>query len=194
MKSRVNLVAILLTLSCAARVLEGLKSDEKHSSHKEYYPVGKKIVKEVHNKAAPQSAALLRIEDKTKILKSKNTGFGLSKDYFHGPVCINASNALSIVVIFNDIIDHYWVWVSYCIPFVVAISHYILFTAWKLRNLDSLPRLEQQLLQANRIVNRKSFKQRFEESTKQVNTGERSAQSSGFTLCMPVTVNYAVFL
>lgn len=85
MKSRVNLVAILLTLSCAARVLEGLKSDEKHSSHKEYYPVGKKIVKEVHNKAAPQSAALLRIEDKTKILKSKNTGFGLSKDYFHGP-------------------------------------------------------------------------------------------------------------
>lgn len=86
MKSRVNLVAILLTLSCAARVLEGLKSDEKHSSQrKEYYPVGKKIVKEVHNKVASQSAALMRIEDKTKVLKSKNTGFGLSKDYFHEP-------------------------------------------------------------------------------------------------------------
>ncbi|XP_006609374.1 uncharacterized protein LOC102674242 [Apis dorsata] len=82
MKSRVNLVAILLTLSCVARVLEGSKSDEK--SHKEYYPVGKKVVKEVHNKVASQSAALQRMEDKTKILKSKNTGFGLSKD-FHGP-------------------------------------------------------------------------------------------------------------
>lgn len=82
MKSRVNLVAILLTLSYVARVLEGSKSDEK--SHKEYYPVGKKVVKEVHNKVASQSAALQRMEDKTKILKSKNTGFGLSKD-FHGP-------------------------------------------------------------------------------------------------------------
>lgn len=105
MKSRVNLVAILLTLSCAARVLEGLKSDEKHSSHKEYYPVGKKIVKEVHNKAAPQSAALLRIEDKTKILKSKNTGFGLSKDYFHGPgnrivISISRDATLNITLIF----------------------------------------------------------------------------------------------
>lgn len=82
MKSRVNLVAILLTLGCVARVLEGLKSDEKHASEKEY-PVGRKIVKEVHNKVASQSAALLRVEDKTKIAKSKNTGFGLSKDYSH---------------------------------------------------------------------------------------------------------------
>ncbi|XP_012345426.1 uncharacterized protein LOC105736238 [Apis florea] len=81
MKSRVNLVAILLTLGCVARVLEGLKSDEKHASQKEY-PLGRKIVKEVHNKvASSQSAALLRVEDKTKIVKSKNTGFGLSKDY-----------------------------------------------------------------------------------------------------------------
>lgn len=83
MKSRVNLVAILLTLGCVARVLEGLKSDEKHASQEnKEYPLGRKIVKEVHNKvASSQSAALLRVEDKTKIVKSKNTGFGLSKDY-----------------------------------------------------------------------------------------------------------------
>ncbi|XP_043600043.1 uncharacterized protein LOC122575326 [Bombus pyrosoma] len=84
MKSKVNLVTILLTLSCVLRVMEALKSDNQHANHKEY-PVAKKVIKEVHNKAAP--TALLRGEDKTKVVKTltRNTGLGLSKDYLHAP-------------------------------------------------------------------------------------------------------------
>ncbi|XP_073968002.1 uncharacterized protein [Bombus fervidus] len=86
MKSKVNLVTILLTLSCVLRVMEALKSDNQHANHKEY-PVAKKVIKEVHNKVAPNSAALLRGEDKTKVVKTltRNTGLGLSKDYLHAP-------------------------------------------------------------------------------------------------------------
>ncbi|XP_017752158.1 PREDICTED: uncharacterized protein LOC108545177 [Eufriesea mexicana] len=83
MKSRVNLVAILLTLSYLVRTLEGLR-DEKHGNQKEY-PVGRKVIKEVHSKVAAQSAVLLRRQDKRKVAKTrvKNTGLGLSKDYLH---------------------------------------------------------------------------------------------------------------
>ncbi|CAD1474655.1 unnamed protein product [Heterotrigona itama] len=84
MKPRVNLVAILLTLSCVLRVLDGLKSDDKRTNHKEYSVV-KKVIKEVHNKIAPNSVAVLRGEDKTKVVKTRNTGLGLSKDYLHTP-------------------------------------------------------------------------------------------------------------
>ena len=66
------------------RVLEGLKSDDKRTNHKEYSVV-KKVIKEVHNKVAPNSVAVLRGEDKTKVVKTRNTGLGLSKDYLHTP-------------------------------------------------------------------------------------------------------------
>lgn len=84
MKSKVNLVTILLTLSCVLRMMEALNN--QHANHKEY-PVAKKVIKEVHNKVAPNSAALLRGEDKTKVVKTltRNTGLGLSKDYLHAP-------------------------------------------------------------------------------------------------------------
>lgn len=93
MKSRVNLVAILLMLSYVARTLEGSR-DEKHGGQKEY-PVGKKVIKEVHNKVATQSAVLLRRQDKTKVAKTriKNTGLGLSKDYLH-----ESGNIESVIV------------------------------------------------------------------------------------------------
>lgn len=86
MKSKVNLVTILLTLSCVLRVMEALKSDNQHANHKEY-PVAKKVIKEVHNKVALNSATLLRGEDKTKVVKTltRNTGLSLSKDYLHAP-------------------------------------------------------------------------------------------------------------
>ncbi|KOC70939.1 hypothetical protein WH47_04925 [Habropoda laboriosa] len=86
MRSRVNIVAILLTLSCVVRVLEGLRSDEKQGGSKEY-PVGKKVIKEDHNKVAPQSTISLRGDEKTKVVKTqtRTNGVGLSKDYLHGP-------------------------------------------------------------------------------------------------------------
>ncbi|KAK1122769.1 hypothetical protein K0M31_009211 [Melipona bicolor] len=83
MKPRVNLIVAILTLSCVLRALEGLKSDDKRTNHKE--SVVKKVIKEVHNKVAPNSVAVLRGEDKTKVVKTRNTGLGLSKDYLHTP-------------------------------------------------------------------------------------------------------------
>ncbi|XP_053976258.1 uncharacterized protein LOC128875008 [Hylaeus volcanicus] len=84
MRSRVNLVAILLTLSCVARVLESARSDDK--GHKGY-SVGKKVFKEAHSKIAPQSAIFLRGEDKTKLVKTqtRHNVLPLSKDYLGGP-------------------------------------------------------------------------------------------------------------
>ncbi|CAL7938072.1 unnamed protein product [Xylocopa violacea] len=84
MRSRVNLVAVLLTLSCVVRLLESSKSEDKHAGHKTAFPVGKKVIKEVHHRVASQSTALLRGEDRTKLVKTqtKNNGLGLSKDYF----------------------------------------------------------------------------------------------------------------
>ncbi|XP_034179404.2 uncharacterized protein LOC117603917 [Osmia lignaria lignaria] len=81
MRSRVNLLAILLTLSCVVRLLESAKAAEKHTSHKEH-PVGKKVIKEVH-KIAPQSAVLVRGEEKTKVVKTltRNNGLAVSKDF-----------------------------------------------------------------------------------------------------------------
>ncbi|XP_076759459.1 uncharacterized protein LOC143428462 [Xylocopa sonorina] len=82
MRSRVNLVAVLLTLSCVVRLLESSKSEDKHAGHKTF-PVGKKVIKEVHHRVASQSTAILRGEDKTKLVKTqtRNNGLGLSKDY-----------------------------------------------------------------------------------------------------------------
>lgn len=85
MRSRVNLLAILLTLSCVVRLLESAKAADKHTSHKEH-PLGKKVIKEVH-RIAPQSAVLIRGEDKTKVVKTltRNNGLAVSKDYFEKP-------------------------------------------------------------------------------------------------------------
>ncbi|XP_017891503.1 uncharacterized protein LOC108631846 [Ceratina calcarata] len=83
MRSRVNLVTILLTLSCVIRMLEGSRSEEKHKT----FPVAKKPIKEVHHKVAPQNTVALRGEDKTKVVKTltRNNGLGLSKDYLYRP-------------------------------------------------------------------------------------------------------------
>ncbi|XP_076631415.1 uncharacterized protein LOC143346809 [Colletes latitarsis] len=80
MRSRVNLVAILLTLNCVVRVLESSKLDEKHG-HKGY--VVKKALKEAQTKVVPLNAILLHTDDKTKLVKTltRNNVLPLSKNY-----------------------------------------------------------------------------------------------------------------
>ncbi|XP_076677261.1 uncharacterized protein LOC143373682 [Andrena cerasifolii] len=82
MRSRVNLVVILLTLFCVVRVLESSRSHQKQAVQK-VYPLGKKVFKDAYTKAVSQNAIAVRGEDKTKIVKTqaKNKVLALSKDY-----------------------------------------------------------------------------------------------------------------
>ncbi|XP_003705497.1 uncharacterized protein LOC100879823 [Megachile rotundata] len=92
MRSRVNLVAILLTLSCVIRLLESAKS-QKQTSHTEF-TVAKKIIKEVHKlaptkasltKVVPQSTIIIRQERPKPLSKNVASSTALSKDYFSKP-------------------------------------------------------------------------------------------------------------
>lgn len=81
MRSRVNLVAILLTLVCVIHMLESSRPGGKQGGQKEH-ALGKKILKDVQNKIAPQNEGFLR-EDKTKAAKAqrKNNELALTKTY-----------------------------------------------------------------------------------------------------------------
>ncbi|XP_076174879.1 uncharacterized protein LOC143150481 [Ptiloglossa arizonensis] len=83
MRSRVNLVAILLILSCLVHVLESSKSADKQS--RKGHPAGKKVSKEAQNKIVPQNAIFLRGENKPKLVKAqtKNNVLSLSKNYLY---------------------------------------------------------------------------------------------------------------
>lgn len=82
MRSRVNLVVILLTLFCVVRVLESSRSNQKQAVQK-VYPLGKKVFKNAYTKAVPQNVIAVRGEDKTKMVKTqtRNKVQALSKDY-----------------------------------------------------------------------------------------------------------------
>ncbi|XP_015433125.1 PREDICTED: uncharacterized protein LOC107189163 [Dufourea novaeangliae] len=87
MRSRVNLVAILLTLSCAARLLETAKSDVRQQgltkgAHKDNGSIGKKIFKGAQNKLSPIILGPPLLEHKTTSAKTQMKKVqALAKDY-----------------------------------------------------------------------------------------------------------------
>ncbi|XP_033341558.1 uncharacterized protein LOC117229277 [Megalopta genalis] len=94
MRSRVNVVAVLLTLSCVVRLLETSRSAVRYQEQnlekivrKDHVSAGKKVlVKGPQNKVTPNTAVLLLVEDKNKPVKkqTKNNDLPASKDYLTG--------------------------------------------------------------------------------------------------------------
>ncbi|XP_078033146.1 uncharacterized protein LOC144467978 [Augochlora pura] len=95
MRSRVNLVAVLLTLSCVVRLLETSKSAVRYHEQnlekiirKDHGTAGKKVlIKGIQNKVTPNTAVLLLVDDKTKTAKEQtknNDNLPASKDYLTG--------------------------------------------------------------------------------------------------------------
>ncbi|XP_031847362.1 uncharacterized protein LOC116433426 [Nomia melanderi] len=91
MRSRVNLVAFLLTLCCVARLLETSKTASRQQAQRgdpgkdvlrDHAAVAKKLLKGAQSKPAATSAVSLLVHDKTRTANAltKNRDLPLSKD------------------------------------------------------------------------------------------------------------------
>ncbi|XP_076295350.1 uncharacterized protein LOC143216315 [Lasioglossum baleicum] len=88
MRPRVNLAAVLLTLSCVARLIDTARPVIRRQDHKhvlrDHSSIGKKaVLKMPQNKIVPTTAVLLLVQDQNKAANklTKNNDLPASKDY-----------------------------------------------------------------------------------------------------------------
>ncbi|XP_076650618.1 uncharacterized protein LOC143357859 [Halictus rubicundus] len=91
MRPRVNLAAVLLALSCVARLIDTSRPVVRRQDHKNVFrdhgSVGKKaVLKAPQSKVAPTTAVLLLVQDQNKAVShlTKNNDQPASKDYGDG--------------------------------------------------------------------------------------------------------------